>query len=242
MERSKKSLFFEGLRAGIPICLGYLAVSFSIGICAKNAGLNVLQGLLASLLNNASAGEYALFTAISSPSPYVEVLLVTLVANARYLLMGFAMAQKLSPDMSIPRRMLVGFDLTDEVFGVIISKDGYVPTAFIYGTFVLPILGWSTGTVIGIIAGNVLPISVVQALSASLYGMFLAVFVPQAKKDLKVGIFVLVSFAASLAASLLPYISALSDGTRIIILTVVISAIAAAVCPIQDKVEEKNGR
>lgn len=125
MKESNSQAFRRGFRDGIPIGLGYLAVSFSIGIAARNIGLNAFQGFLMSLLNNASAGEYAGLTVIAANSPYIEVAIVTLITNARYLLMSCAMSQRLSPDLSLGHRLLMSYDITDELFGIAISRPRY---------------------------------------------------------------------------------------------------------------------
>lgn len=168
---TKRKLFQEGIRDGIPIGLGYLAVSFSLGVAAKNAGLNALQGFLVSFLNLASAGEYAGFTVIAANGPYVEIMLMTLIANARYLLMSCALSQRFSPKTALIHRLFIGYAITDEIFGVTISRPGMLQPAYNYGVMALPILLWSVGTSLGVIAGNLLPLRAVSALSVALYGM-----------------------------------------------------------------------
>ena len=235
-----KKVLREGIRDGIPIGLGYLAVSFSLGVAAKNAGLSAFQGFLASLLNNASAGEYAGFTVIAANAAYLEMVLMTLVANARYLLMSCALSQRFSPDTSLFHRLLVGFDVTDEIFGITIARPGSVNPFYSYGAMIVAIPCWSIGTALGVIAGNLLPLRVVSALSVALFGMFLAIIIPPAKQNRVVGIFVFISFAASFAAAKLPLISQLSDGTRTILLTVIIAGIAAALFPIKQEEDEAH--
>ena len=114
----RRRVFLSGVRDGVPIGLGYLAVAFSLGIAARNAGLNAFQGFLISLLNNASAGEYAAFTVIAADSGFLEMALITLITNARYLLMSCSLSQKFSPDTPLHHRLLVGYDVTDELFGI----------------------------------------------------------------------------------------------------------------------------
>lgn len=230
--------FRSGLRDGIPIGLGYLAVSFSLGITARNAGLNAFQGFLASMLTNASAGEYAVFTLIAANASYFEVFLVSLVANARYLLMSCALSQKLSPSVGLAHRFLTGFCITDEVFGVSVARPGFLDPVYTYGAFLPAWPCWATGTMLGVIAGNLLPVQAVSALSVALYGMFLAVIIPPARKNRVVAVLVVISFAASFAASILPWISTLADGTRTILLTVVISAVAALLFPVPNPEKE----
>lgn len=232
-----KKEFREGMRDGIPIGLGYLAVSFSLGVAARSAGLTAFQGFMASLLNNASAGEYAGFTVIAANASYLEMALMTLVANARYLLMSCALSQKFAPDTPLRHRLLVGYDVTDEIFGITIARPGILNPYYTYGAIVIAAPCWAGGTALGVTAGNLLPLRAVSALSVALFGMFLAVIIPPARKNPIVAVFVLVSFLASFAAANLPYISRLSSGTRTIILTVLISAAAAALFPVREEAE-----
>lgn len=224
----------EGFRDGIPIGLGYFVVAFSLGIAARNAGLSPWEGFVASLLNNASAGEYAAFTLMAAQASYVEMAVVTLIANARYLLMSTALSQRFSPATGTLHRVLVGFDVTDELFGIAIARPGWVDPFYSYGAFVPALSGWSTGTALGIVMGNILPDRAVSALSVALFGMFLAIIVPPARKSRVVLGCVVVSFAASLIFSLAPLFSSWSTGTRTIVLTVVISSVAALLFPVSD--------
>lgn len=228
-----KSQFLEGFIAGIPIGLGYFAVAFSLGIVAKNANLTPVQGFIASFFNVASAGEYALFTSIQNSVSFLEVAIITLVVNARYLLMSCALSQRFDESTSFVHRFFVGFGVTDELFGIAISRENYKPI-FSYGAFLVAIPLWSLGTALGIMAGNHLPARIVSALSVALYGMFIAIIVPPARKDFVIKIAVLVSFALSFAFSVLPVIKDLSSGTRTIILTVVISASLAILKPVKE--------
>ena len=231
--------FREGFRDGIPIGLGYLAVSFSLGISAKQAGLTPLQGFVTSFLENASAGEYIAFTLIGAGATYIELCLMTIIANARYLLMSCAMSQRFSPDTPMIHRFLVAFDLTDELFGITIARPGSLNPCYTYGAILLAAPAWASGTALGIIAGNLLPLRVVSALSVALYGMFLAIIIPPARKDRIVAVLVVISFALSFLCSYLPGISALSEGTRTILLTVAISGAAAVLFPVRQE-ENKN--
>ena len=184
----RRRVFLSGVRDGVPIGLGYLAVAFSLGIAARNAGLNAFQGFLISLLNNASAGEYAAFTVIAADSGFLEMALITLITNARYLLMSCSLSQKFSPDTPLYHRLLVGYDVTDELFG-----------------------------------------------------MFLAIIIPPSKKNPVVLGCVAVSFAASWLCTVLPYVKTLSEGTRTILLTILIASAAALLFPVKDAPEQKEG-
>ncbi len=233
--QTTRSEFFQGLKHGLPIGLGYFAVSFSLGITARNVGLNAVQGLFLSLLNNASAGEYAGLEAIRTQAPLVELVLLILIANARYFLMSCALSQRLSPTLPWYHRMLIGFDITDELFGIGVTHPYPTPPSYMYGAFLTTIPMWAAGTALGVVAGNVLPAVVVTALSAAIYGMFIAVIIPPAREDKALLVLILISFGVSWGASLLPLLSGLSESLRIIILTLVISAAAALLRPVKEE-------
>ncbi len=224
----------RGLRDGFPIGLGYFAVAFSLGITAKLAGLSAAQGFLASFLNHASAGEYALFSLIAANAAYWEVATVSCIANARYLLMSAALSQRIAPGTAFIHRILIGFGITDEIFGLGVARRDYVSPPYLYSAFLLAALFWSSGTATGIVAGNVLPTNVVSALSVAIYGMFLAIIIPPARENRTVAMLILVSFVCSFAFSVLPVVRDLSSGTQTILLTVAISALAAAFFPVKD--------
>ena len=226
MNRKK---FLEGLRDGLPIALGYLAVSFGIGISCHAAGITALQGFLMSLFNNASAGEYGGITVITENAGVWMMVLMTLIINARYMLMSCALSQKLSPDTPLGVRMLIGFDVTDEVFGIAIAQEGILNIWYFVGAMCAAIPGWSLGTLFGALAGNVLPVWAMNGFSVMLYGMFLAIIMPEGKKNRVVLGCIGVSFVLSaLAAKLLPM---LSGGMRILLLAIFISAAAAILFP-----------
>ena len=233
-----KKHFLRGLRDGIPIGLGYFAVSFGIGISAHNAHLSIFQGFLLSFLNNASSGEYGGITIIAADSGLWAMALMMLVVNARYLLMSCALAQRFAPGTPFFHRLIIGYDVTDELFGITIARPGYLNPFYTYGAIALAAPAWASGTALGIIAGNLLPLRAVSALSVALYGMFLAIIIPPARKDKVVAGLVVLSFALSFVCTYLPGISALSDGTRTILLTVAISCAGALLFPIKTQSEE----
>ena len=185
------------MKTGIPVSLGYLAVSFTLGITAKRAGLTALQAACTSLLVNASAGEYAAFTLIAAQASYLELAIMELVANARYLLMSCALSQKLDHKTGLGHRMAIGFAVTDELFGLSILEPEKLNPMFYYGMMACVMPGWALGTFLGVVMGSVLPASVVSALSVGLYGMFLAVIIPQSRKSRTILIVVVLSMAVS---------------------------------------------
>ncbi len=233
----KESSFGKGIRDGIPVAIGYFAVAFSLGIFAADLGLSPITGFISSLLNHASAGEYAEFTAISSNSSYIETFLIIFITNARYLLMSCALSQKLSPCTALYHRLLVGFGITDEMFALSTAVKGELNPRYSYGIMAITLPSWSLGTAVGIIAGGVLPEALVNALGVAIYGMFLAIIIPPARKSPAVLLAVAVSFAASLCFSSFELLSAVPESMKVIILTVIIAGLAAVIFPVGEEDE-----
>lgn len=238
MKETKKQLFARGMKDGIPIGLGYFAVSFTLGIAAKNAGMTAIQAAVTSALINASAGEFIGFTLIAANAGYLEVMVMEAVANARYLLMSCALSQKIDPKTGLLHRMLMGFYVTDEIFGVSIAQKELKPF-YSYGVISMAAPGWAVGTFLGVLMGNILPLRVVSALSVALYGMFAAVFVPGAKENKVVAGLIVLSFGASYLFHKAAIFEGISSGIKIIILTVILSMAAAVLFPVkEDRTEE----
>lgn len=238
--QSNTTAFRDGMKNGIPIGLGYLAVSFSLGIMAKKAGLTPFQGLLASFLCNASAGEYAGFSIIAAGATYLEMALAIFIANARYLLMSCAFVQRFSPKTSIFHRLIMAFDITDEVFAISIARPGFLNPYYTYGAMTTTMPLWAIGTALGVMAGNMLPIRLVSAFSVALYGMFLAVIIPPARKDKIIAGLIVICFVLSFLSCYIPFVKEMSDGTKTIVLTVLISAVAAIIFPRKEEREATN--
>ncbi|MBQ1439564.1 MAG: AzlC family ABC transporter permease [Solobacterium sp.] len=227
--------FREGQRDAVPIGLGYFAVSFALGITMKNAGLTPIQGFFISLLNNASAGEYAGVAMIAAQASYLETALMVIAANARYMLMSTAFSQKFSEKTAMIHRWIIGFVLTDELFALGIRQKGYLEPKYYYGMMSVAMPGWAFGTMFGVIFGALLPTRIVSALSVALFGMFLAVIIPPARTNKVIRNVVLIGFLSSFLFTLIPVIKDLSEGVRMITLTVVIASAAAWLNPVKEE-------
>ena len=227
--------FSKGMKDAIPIAAGYLAVAFSLGMTAKRIGLTPLQGFISSFVNHASAGEYAEFTVIRAGGSLLEMAIIIFITNLRYSLMSLTYSQRFAPDTHWLHRFLMSFGISDEIFAVSVGRPGDLVPAYTYGVMALALPSWCTGTALGIMVGNILPDMVVGALSVSLYGMFLAIIIPPAKKNKIVGVLVVISFTASYLATKLPILSELSESMRTIFLTIVISTGAAILFPVKKK-------
>ena len=232
MLTDRKKWFVKGLKDGIPIMLGYFAVSIALGISARNAGMTAPQATLASALIMASAGQYIGFTLIAASASYLEVIVMEAIANARYLLMSCALSQKVDPSLPLRHRMLMGMWITDEIFGVSVSVEGRLNPYYNYGMAAVATPGWALGTLVGVVLGNALPVRVVSALSVGLFGMFLSIFVPPMRKNRVIAALVVISFAASWAMNAISWFDGISSGMKIILLTVVISLGAALLFPV----------
>lgn len=232
--------FKKGIKNGIPIALGYLAVSFTLGIAAKNSGLNAIQAALASFACHASAGEFAGFTLIAAGAVFAELALMELIINARYFLMSCALSQKLDSKMHFFHRLIMGLFVTDEIFGLTVSVPEKLNPFYMYGIVALASPGWVLGTYFGVLFGNILPANIVSALSVGLYGMFIAIIIPPSRDNKVIAFLVSLSMAVSFIFSYAPVLKNIASGTRIIILTVGISLLAAILFPIKEDNDKKE--
>ena len=226
--------FTQGLRSGIPISLGYFAVSFALGITARSAGMSALQSGVMSLTMLASAGEFAAINLIRAGAGALEIIATTIVVNLRYFLMGAALSQKVDEKLPLFHRFLLSYCITDEIFGVCSVWPGRLNPWYAYGTTLVAAPGWTIGTVLGVLLGNIMPHILVNALSVALYGMFLAVIIPASKKSRIIAAAVGLSMAASFLFSKFPLLSGISLGFRVIILTVLIAGAFAFLFPVHD--------
>ena len=228
----------KGLRDGFPICMGYFAVAFALGIAARGIGMTAFQAGLMSAGMVASAGEFAALVLLSSGAGVIEMVSTCLVVNLRYFLMSCSLSQKLSPELPMFHRFFLAHCITDEIFGLSVAVEGYLEPFYSYAITLISVVGWTSGTALGVLVGNILPAWAVNALSVALYGMFLAIIIPPAKKDRFIAGLVALSMLASGLFSILPVLKTISSGFRVIILTLAIAGIAAVIHPIGDTPEE----
>ena len=233
--------FKQGLRDGVPIALGYFAVSFTFGMMAVSGGMTAGQAVLISLTNLTSAGQFAGLDIILAGGSFWEMALTQLVINLRYCLMSFSLSQKLHRGLPLHHRLLVAFGITDEIFGVSASREGRLSPWYNYGAMCVAIPGWTLGTLAGGIYGGLLPDFLVSALSVAIYGMFLAVIIPPAKKNRPVLFVVLGSMAVSSIFAAVPVLKQVSSGFVIIITTLLAAGTAAYFCPVKEEKEETHG-
>ena len=236
----KKNKFLEGIKDGIPIGLGYLSVAFAFGIFAVESGLAVWQTLLISMLNVTSAGQLAGVPIIAGGGTLIEMAMSQLVINARYALMSVSLSQKLSKSVSLLDRFIISFVNTDEVFAVSSSKKGFLGKSYLYGLIITPFVGWSSGTLLGAAAGNILPASVISALGIAIYGMFVAIVMPVIKENKNTLLCVLIAVLLSCLFSFVPLLSKVPSGFSIIICAVIASGIFAVVAPVEVEEDEEN--
>lgn len=234
-----KQEFKEGIRDGLPICFGYLSVSMAFGLTVVNSGMPVWSAILISLTNLTSAGQFAGANLLLAQSSYIELIITTLIINIRYFLMSLSISQKVEQDFGIKERLIASFGVTDEVFAVSMQRQGELTFSYMLGLILTPIIGWTSGTMIGAVATSLLPASLTDAMGIALYGMFIAIIVPPARENRSVLIAVLLAILASYAFAYIPVLSVFSGGWSVIIITVIVSALAAWMFPIPEDEEKK---
>lgn len=227
--------FKYGLKDGVPIGLGYLAVSFTFGIMARGAGLNTWQAVVMSFTNLTSAGQFAALGIIQTGAPFVEMAVAQLIINLRYCLMSCSLSQKLESGLPFFHRFLISYGVTDEIFGVSVCRPGMLSPFYSYGLICVAVPGWTLGTLLGAVSGDLLPARLLSALSVALYGMFLAVVIPPAKGNKVLTAVILVSMVLSYLFTLTPVLNHISSGFKIIILTILVAGAAAFLFPVKEE-------
>lgn len=224
----------RGLAAGIPIALGYLSVSFTFGITAVSYGLSWWQALIISMATVTSAGQFAGIGLMIHPGQYFQMLISQITINIRYSFMSISIAQKADNKFKGIYRWILGFMMTDEIFAVA-SQEESVTRSFFAGLATLPYIGWAVGTLIGSILGSILPDRLMSALSLAIYGMFVAIVVPEMKKSRPVIFVVILSLLLSCAFYYIPLLSKISSGITITVVAVVSAVIGAILFPVADE-------
>jgi len=234
MQENQALTFKKGLKDGLPICLGYISVSFAFGMMATQGGLPVWVALLISMSNLTSAGQFAGTSLILSGGLYIEIAVTTFVINIRYMLMSLSLSQKIDEAMTTLQRWVLSFGVTDEIFAVAMQQHGSINAHYFSGLIAMPYLGWTVGTLLGGTATNLLPVGVRTALGIAIYGMFIAIIIPPAKESLPVAKVILIAVVLSCIFKLTPGLNLLSSGWVIIICAVIASAYAALRYPVDD--------
>ena len=246
MSAGNSKEFKEGLKDGIPICLGYIAVSFAFGIEASKIGMTTFQAAMTSLLNVTSAGQFSALELIARNGSYIELAILQFIINLRYMLMSTALSQKLDSSVTTGQRLGISYGVTDEIFALSVLRKGRLYPAYSYGLIVVSVFGWVFGTVLGAISGQIMPQRLISCLGLAIYGMFIAIIIPDTRQSKALLGVVLSAMALSSLFTYAPVLkNHISGGFRIIIITIVIAAAAAILAPHdpqEDTVsEEKTG-
>lgn len=226
--------FRKGLRDGLPIALGYLSVAFTFGMMVAEHDLPAWVAMMISMTNLTSAGQFAGTELMIQGAMVVEIAVTTFVINIRYLLMSLSLSQKVEARMTVWERLLLSFGITDEVFAVAMQQPAALPARYLGGLILTPYFGWALGTLLGATATGFLPLSVRTALGIAIYGMFLAILVPPARRSKPILLVIGISVAISCAFTWIPVINQLSRGWVIILCAVAASALAAWKFPIRE--------
>ena len=240
MSSNTKNEFIEGCHDAIPICLGYIAVSFAFGIEASKIGMSTFQAAMTSLLNVTSAGQFSALEVIARNGSFVELAILQFIINLRYMLMSTALSQKLSSSVGTAQRLCISYGVTDEIFALSFFRKGVLRPAYSYGLIVTSVSGWVFGTVLGAFSGQIMPQRLISCLGLAIYGMFIAIIIPDTRTSRAVLGTVVSAMALSCVFTYVPMLAAcISSGFRIIIITVVVAAAAAFFAPIEE--DEKKG-
>ena len=231
-----KNEYRVGVNRGLPVGMGYFSVSFGFGAMAVSQGLKTLDAVLISATNLTSAGQFAGLTLIVAAATLWEMVLTQLVINSRYALMSLALSQRMGEKVGLVPRLFIAFMNTDEIFALAMSRTEPLTVPYLLGLGVLPFLGWTGGTLLGALAGSVLPQNIRTALGVMLYGMFVAIVVPPAKKERPVLFCVVLALVCSSLLDWVPLLQNISAGVAIVIATVIAAGAAAALFPIQEEV------
>lgn len=237
---TKKQAFSKGIVDGLPICFGYLSVSFAFGIFSAGCGLSVLEAVLISMTNVTSAGQLAAVPIIAGGGTLIELAVSQLVINLRYALMSVSLSQKLDDQVKLRDRFLIAFVNTDEVFAVASSQEGRVGKWYMFGLILTPFLGWSAGTLVGAVAGHLLPDVVISALGLAIYGMFIAIVLPKAKKHRPTAFCVLIAVALGCCFRYIPLLQQVPSGFSIIICAVIAAAVMAWLRPVEQEARDES--
>ena len=230
-----KSEIARGMKDAIPICAGYLAVGFTFGMAAVSANITIGGATLISLTNLTSAGQFAGLTVIAAAAPYFEMALTQLIINLRYALMALSLSQKLEPSVTRAQRCVIAFGITDEAFALVSTQEGKVGKFYIYGVMSVCIASWTCGTFFGAAASGALPPAISSALGIAIYGMFLAIIIPPARKEKSIAAVILIAVVLSSALYWLPGLKEISPGFAIINCTVLASCAGALIHPIREE-------
>ena len=223
-----------GFRDSLPIGIGYLAISFTVGFFAATSGLSWVQAFLISALNLTSAGQIAAIPIIASAGSLIELGLTQFVINARYALMSISLSQRLGESVRLRDKFIIAFFNTDEIFAVACGKDSMLGRKYLFSIAVFPYISWSFGTLFGALLGGVLPTLLTGAMSVAIYTMFIAIVAPVAKEHIPTAICVFSAIALSFAFKYLPVLSGVHNGIVIVVITVVLSSLFALIAPISE--------
>lgn len=240
-QATKKSEFIDGVKKGIPIGVGYLAVSFTFGIWAVEGGVPIWMAIFISLSNVTSAGQFAGTGLMIAQASFLEIALSVLIINLRYSLMSLALTQKLAKNTRFGQKLIFGFGVTDEVFAVASTREREITAHYMYGLMSTPIFGWTLGTALGAIVGSILPERLSAAMGIALYAMFIAIIVPPAKKSKPILGAILISILVTCIIKYVPVFSFITDGFTMIIATFVGAGIMAFLAPVNDEESKEGG-
>lgn len=236
----KNGYFKKGIKDGLPICFGYLSVAFAFGIFSVGNGLSVGEALTISMTNVTSAGQLSAVPIIVGGGSLFELALAQFVINLRYSLMSVSLSQRFDKTIRLIDRFILAFVNTDEVFAVASSQPEKLNRSYMYGLILTPYVGWSAGTLIGAVAGDIFPPMLISALGVAIYGMFIAIVLVPSKKSKSTALCVLFAVALNCVFYYTPSLKKIPQGFTIIICAVIASVVFSIIAPVKAETEAKT--
>lgn len=209
----------EGLKSGIPIAIGYIPIAVAFGILAKANHVSLVDSFLFSVMVFAGASQFMALNLLASGVASIEIILATAIMNFRHFLMSASLSTKIIKTRKnlIP---LIAFGITDETFSVLAMKDGEISMLYSFIVNTTAYCAWVGGTVLGYLAGSVLPESIQSSMGIALYSMFIAILVPAMKKSTQT---IILALSAGLVHTFLNHINLIPQGWNLIASIILVS-------------------
>jgi 4-azaleucine resistance transporter AzlC len=200
-------VLLAAFKYSIPVLLGYMAIGIAFGLLLSDAGYPWALALLMSLVMYAGAGQYMAVGLFAAGVSLPEACLMQLVLNARHMAYGLSMIKRFPK--AGPMRYYCIFGLTDETFALLSGlPDGDFQAGgnrdlFMFYVTLLDHFYWVSGSVIGAVAGALIPFSM-EGIGFALTSLFVVLLIEQILRVKSPLPFVASALVTILAVLLLP--------------------------------------
>ena len=217
--------FSAGAKKSLPVIIGMVPSAMAFGILAKTAGLSIWESLFMSAVVFAGASQFAALNMLMIGVSMADILITTALLNARHIMMGSSISQRMERGINPFEKFALFFFLTDESFSIASLQEAeIVAPGFLWGVQLPIFLTWNVLTLCGYIGTAFLPRDLQSSMGIAIYALFLAIIIPAARKSRAALIVTLSAMTLSALLKWLPIFAQLNRG-----LAIIISAGAAAV-------------